>query len=56
MGSTGFIEIEAMWRNQRFINSITNYVNGGYISHNIVHVYKTTTSASNDRLNGTKKL
>ena len=61
-GNTGFIEIEAMWRNQAFLNFTTDYAGGGYLfvtinngyymycGDNIVYLYKPLTQSPGDRL------
>ena len=61
-GNTGFIEIEAMWRNQAFLNFTTDWADGGYLfvtvnngyymycGNNIVYLYKPLTQSSDDRL------
>ena len=67
-GNTGFMEIEAMWRNQAFLNFATGWADGGYLfvtisngyymfcGNNIVYFYKPTTNASDDRLKGNEEL
>ena len=57
-----------MWRNQAFLNFITNWADGGYLfvtityvyymycGNNIVYVYKPTTNASDDRLKENEEL
>ena len=67
-GNTGFIEIEAMWRNQAFLNFTIDWTDGGYLfvtisngydmycGNNIAYFYKPTTNASDDRLKGNEEL
>ena len=59
-GFTGFIEIDARWRNQAFLSFDTTFCNGfifleakndyyTYCGNNVVHFYKTTPNVSDDR-------
>ena len=68
VGNTGFIEIEAMWRNQAFLNFTTDWADGGYLfvtinngyymycGNNIVYLYKPLTQSSDDRLKENEEL
>ena len=60
-GYTGYVEMEARWRSQSFINSNTDYAEGlllfadkddlyMYVGREVVYVYKPTTNASDDML------
>ena len=66
-GSTGSLQLEARWRNHSFLIFDTTYVNGYiffevkngfymYCGHNLVHLYKTTSNASDDRLKENEEL
>ena len=67
MGYQGILKLEALWRNQSFVSFDTTYVNGYiffavkddfymYCGDNLVHFYKTTTNASDDRLKENEEL
>ena len=66
-GSTGFIQMEAKYRNQSFLSFDTTYVNGYiflevknayymYCGGDLVHFDKLTSNVSDDRLKGNEEL